>query len=71
MNHARHILGWIVCAQRPLKWHEIQGAACIDLEAEDIAHNRKLINPPNGLFASLVEVREDGTVELVHETARK
>ena len=71
LNHLRQVLGWIVCARRPLRWREIQGAICIDLENQHVDYNRAISDTPKGLFASLVELRVDGTVELVHGTARE
>ncbi|KAI0155131.1 hypothetical protein GGR57DRAFT_464218 [Xylariaceae sp. FL1272] len=65
----RQALGWIVCARRPLRWAEIQGALCIDLETQKLNQERKVVDSPKHLFASLVEVQADGTVELVHNTA--
>jgi hypothetical protein len=67
----KQILGWIVCARRPLRWYEIQGALCLDLEEQCVDHDKKVSDSPKGLFASLVEVQTDGTVELVHGTARE
>jgi hypothetical protein len=29
-------LGWLVCAGRPLKWHEIQEAISINLKTQDV-----------------------------------
>ncbi|KAJ2988150.1 hypothetical protein NUW58_g4128 [Xylaria curta] len=66
----RQILGWITCARRPLKWVEVQGAVCVDLDNQVVDHDKMLLDSPKGLFASLIEVGEDDTVELVHETAR-
>ncbi|KAI1321681.1 hypothetical protein F5Y16DRAFT_416784 [Xylariaceae sp. FL0255] len=68
----KKVLGWITCALRPLRWAEIQGAVCIDVEQEVIFdHKRKFLDDPKSLFASLIEILEDDTVGLVHETARK
>ncbi|KAI0406999.1 hypothetical protein F4802DRAFT_605837 [Xylaria palmicola] len=66
----RQILGWITCARRPLKWAEVQGAVCVDLENQVVDHDKLLADSPRGLFASLIEIKEDDTVELIHETAR-
>jgi hypothetical protein len=71
VKHLRHILGWIVCACRPLKWREIQGAISLDLERERVDYDNKIAESPKGLFASIVELQADGTVELVHGTARE
>jgi hypothetical protein len=70
-KYAQEILGWVVCAKRPLRWREIQGAVCIDLENQCLNYEKEMAESPKGLFASLVELQVDGTVQLVHETARK
>ncbi|KAI9685458.1 MAG: hypothetical protein M1822_004589 [Bathelium mastoideum] len=71
-GHVRRLLGWVVCAKRPMKWQEIQGAISIDLENEEISWDkRKFRENPKELCGSLVEVRDDGSIELVHSTARK
>lgn len=70
-NKLRLILGWIVWAKRPLRWREIQGAISIDTEQPRVDYNRKLADSPKELFASLVELESDGTVQLIHETARE
>lgn len=64
-------MGWIACAKRPLRWRELQAAVSIDLENQKIDFNKKLSGSPKDLFASLIELKEDGTVELVHGTARE
>ncbi|KAK3321504.1 hypothetical protein B0T19DRAFT_374928 [Cercophora scortea] len=66
----RQILGWIVCARRPLRWREVQAAVCIDVQTQAVDYRKKLLDSPKQLFASFVEVRADDTVELVHGTAR-
>ncbi|KAI0438618.1 hypothetical protein F4803DRAFT_534503 [Xylaria telfairii] len=66
----RQVLGWIACARRPLKWAEVQGAVCVDFDNQIVDRERMLSDSPKDLFASLIEIREDNTVELVHETAR-
>ncbi|KAI0123678.1 hypothetical protein BJ170DRAFT_640053 [Xylariales sp. AK1849] len=66
----RQVIGWIVCAKRPLRWREIQGAVSIDLDSQDIDVDKRLLEMPKGLFSSLVEVQADDTVELIHGTAR-
>ncbi|KAG9233941.1 hypothetical protein BJ875DRAFT_377537 [Amylocarpus encephaloides] len=65
------LLGWLVCAKRPLKWHEIQGAKAINLDDSAIEWDqRKLQVGSKDLCGSLVKIREDQTVELVHLTAK-
>ncbi|KAI1170610.1 hypothetical protein F4777DRAFT_583757 [Nemania sp. FL0916] len=67
----RQVLGWIAFARRPLKWAEIQGAICIDFENQTIDYINRLLDSPKELFASLVELQPNGTVELVHGTVRE
>jgi hypothetical protein len=68
---AAKILGWLACAKRPLKWHEIQGAVSTDLQTQQVdLERRKLRVDAKDLCGSLVERHSDGTVELVHLTAK-
>lgn len=71
MSHLRQVFGWVVYARRPLRWREVQGAISIDLDQQHVNYDRKLLESPKALFASLIEIRPDGTVELVHATARE
>ncbi|KAK6062398.1 zinc finger protein [Seiridium cupressi] len=69
------LLEWLVCAKRPIKWYEIQGALCIDLQNDsgrevDI-QARRFRETPKDLCASLVKFRKDQTVEFVHPTAKR
>lgn len=68
---AKRLLGWLVCARRPLKWREIQCAVSINLEDKDVdLAERQLRVDSKNLCGSLVEQRSDGSVEMVHLTAR-
>jgi hypothetical protein len=65
------LLGWLVCAKRPLKWHEIQGFMSVDLNKRTVDfERRRFVVGPKDLCGSLVEIRSDGSVELVHLTAK-
>ncbi|KAI1076452.1 hypothetical protein F5B20DRAFT_556101 [Whalleya microplaca] len=67
----RKILSWIACAPRPLRWREIQAAVSLDIENQEVDHERRLLDSPKDLFASIVEIQSDETVELIHSTARE
>ncbi|KAI0198195.1 hypothetical protein F4808DRAFT_452139 [Astrocystis sublimbata] len=67
----RRLLSWIACAQRPLRWQEIQAAITIDLHKESINdENLRLIDNVKDFCASLVFVDVDHIVELIHPTLR-
>jgi hypothetical protein len=71
-NDAKQLLGWIACAKRPMKWYEIQGGVSIDLENQSVNYEERMHRvSPKVLCASLVEIRSDDSVELVHSTARE
>jgi hypothetical protein len=71
-NDAKQLLGWIACAKRPMKWYEIQGGVSIDLEIQAVDYEDRMHRvDPKVLCASLVEIRSDGSIELVHTTARE
>lgn len=65
------VLGWIASSARSLRWREVQGAIIVDLDRQHIDMDKKMLESPKELFASLVEVHADGTVELIHETLRE
>lgn len=68
---AKKLLGWMVCARRPLKWQEIQGAVSIEPNEQTINFDdRKLRVHIRDLCGSLVQVLPGDRVELVHSTAK-
>jgi hypothetical protein len=68
---ACELLGWMVCAKRHLKWHEIQAARSIDTTARTFNFtNMKLRNDIQVFCGSLIQVLPGERVELVHTTAK-
>jgi hypothetical protein len=62
----------MVCAKRPLKWHEIQGAVSTDTIQQTICFDeRRLRIHIRDLCGSLIDVLSGDRVELVHWTAKK
>jgi hypothetical protein len=71
-EEAIRLLGLVICARRPLKWHEIQGAISIDLNDKTVDfENRHLRVTSKDLCGSLVEVNTDESITIVHATARR
>ncbi len=70
-DEALMLLSWLVCAKRSLKMHEVQTMKSIDVDRRAVEFERRHFRVhPKDLCESLVDVREDGTIELVHMTAR-
>ena len=68
---AQQLLGWMVCARRPLKWPEIQGAVSMDPEEQTINFDdRQLRIHIKDLCGSLIQILPGDRVELVHGTAK-
>ncbi|KAF2726766.1 hypothetical protein EJ04DRAFT_452711 [Polyplosphaeria fusca] len=67
-ENAKKLLGWLACAKRTLKWHEIQGAVSIDLEDGTISSDLQFRGDCKDICASLVDIDTDGSVVLVHST---
>jgi hypothetical protein len=68
---AAKLLGWLVCARRPLKWHEIQGAWSFDSDTQTFDYEEmRLRVDSKELCGSLVEIRSGGVIDLVHLTAK-
>ena len=70
-RYARKILGWVACAKRALKWHEIQGALCLGTDGQFDMERGRLMVSVKDVCGALVEVYSDGTVEFVHLSARE
>lgn len=71
-DEALMLLGWLVCAKRSLKMHEVQTFKSIDLDNRAVHFEQRHFRVhPKELCESLVDVREDGTIELVHMTAKR
>ncbi|KAE9374277.1 hypothetical protein N431DRAFT_371745 [Stipitochalara longipes BDJ] len=67
----RKLLGWMVCAKRPLKWREIQAAVSIDADEQTIDFDRgKVRGSIEDYCGSLIRVLSGDRVELVHTTAK-
>lgn len=68
---ACELLGWMVCAKRPLRWHEIQAARSINTRDQTFDFmNRRLRSDIQMYCGSLIQVLPGERVELVHTTAK-
>jgi hypothetical protein len=70
-GEALELLGWLVYAKRSLKMHEVQTLRSVDFEKRAVEFDRRRLRVHvKDLCESLVDVREDGSIELVHTTAK-
>ncbi|KAF4555645.1 NACHT domain-containing protein 1 [Elsinoe fawcettii] len=65
------LLAWLVCARRAMKWHEIQCAVSIDPDAGTVNTWKRFATDAKSICGSLIDVKSDSTVELVHGTTRR
>lgn len=66
------LLGWLVCAKRPLKWHEMQAILSFDAqEAKVDFDNRMLTDDVRKYLGSLVHVLDGDHIRLIHTSARE
>ena len=67
------VLQWLTLARRPLEWREIQILKSIDRQKQSVDFERQMfrVDTAKDLCGSLVKVSEDGTVELIHLTAKQ
>ncbi|KAF4944322.1 hypothetical protein FGADI_12776 [Fusarium gaditjirri] len=84
-GHSRHktvkrILGWVICAARPLRWREIQSRFCIDAEKETCNIRNLRRDSCKSICSSLVDVTDcdmfpkiesEQVISMVHESATK
>lgn len=78
-EYALKILGWVICARRPLRWREIQSLFCIDpVEGVVDYEERRLRVTCKDICGSLIDVHHpadkkagpEDIIKIVHETAR-
>ncbi|KAH0491047.1 hypothetical protein TgHK011_002493 [Trichoderma gracile] len=68
---AKLLLGWLVCAKRPLNWHEMQSILSYDPDQQKVDFDNKMLRQDaNKYLGSLVHILEGGHIRIVHSTAR-
>ncbi|KAJ4180923.1 hypothetical protein NW755_011458 [Fusarium falciforme] len=71
-DKSKLLLGWLVCAKRPLKWHEMQAILSFDAqEARVDFDNRMLTDDVRKYLGSLVHVLDGDHIRLIHTSARE
>ncbi|CVK98050.1 uncharacterized protein FMAN_12173 [Fusarium mangiferae] len=74
----KRILGWIICAARPLRWREIQSRFCIDAEKQICDLDNLRLDSCKRICSSFVDMTDcelfprtesEQVVTMVHETA--
>ena len=69
---ATQIFGWLTCAKRSLRLHEIQGALSIDVATSRVDFDaRKLRQEIGDLCGAFISPLHDDRIELVHRTAKE
>ncbi|KAK2056374.1 hypothetical protein LY76DRAFT_637214 [Colletotrichum caudatum] len=69
---AKLLLGFLVCAHRPLKWHEIQAILAFDRARDTVDFDLNMIRTDRvaDLLGSLVQVLPGDNIRLIHSTAK-
>ncbi|KAF5714150.1 heterokaryon incompatibility protein het-E-1 [Fusarium globosum] len=76
----KKILGWVICATRPLRWREIQSLFCINTERQTCNIRNMRRDSCKSICSSLVDVtycdmfpniESEQFISMVHETATK
>ena len=72
---AKKIFGLLAGAGRPLKWHELQAALSIRVEADGNVsmdfHNEKLREDVTKICGRLVQKVQEERLEFIHSTTRQ
>lgn len=69
---ATQLLGWLVCAKRPLKWHEMQSILSYDPKHQKVDFDNKMLRQDShNYLGSLVHILDGGHIRIVHSTARQ
>ncbi|KAM5366412.1 hypothetical protein ACJZ2D_010522 [Fusarium nematophilum] len=71
-QYAKLFLGWLVCAKRPLKLHEMQAILSFDPETLEVDFDYRMLRQNMRTYlGSLVHFMGSGDIRLIHATARK
>jgi hypothetical protein len=71
-NTAKLLLGWLVCAKRPLRWHEMQSILSYDPVKQIVDFDKKMLRQEADQYlGSLVHVLDGGHIRIIHSTARR
>ncbi|KAK9770272.1 hypothetical protein SCAR479_13013 [Seiridium cardinale] len=66
------IFGWLICAGRILRWHEIQAIVSIERHDQSVEFQQKKFIPDvQELCGTLVHIKPGNKVELIHHTAHE
>ena len=69
---ARLLMGWLVCAKRPLKLHEMQAILSYDPVGQMVNFDSKMLRHKlEKYLGSLVHVLDGGHIRIIHSTARR
>ncbi|KAH6647231.1 hypothetical protein BKA67DRAFT_582033 [Truncatella angustata] len=68
----KSIFGWLICAGRTLRWHEMQAIVSIERHDQLVEFQQnKFIPDVQELCGTLVHVKPGNKVELIHHTAHE
>ncbi|KAB5535360.1 hypothetical protein GE09DRAFT_358884 [Coniochaeta sp. 2T2.1] len=72
---AKTIFGWLACAKRPLKWHELQAAMSITVDERGNTsfsyRMGKTAMEIQEMCGSLIQVLPGNRIEFIHQTAKR
>ncbi|KAF4957211.1 hypothetical protein FGADI_3276 [Fusarium gaditjirri] len=71
-ERSKLLFGWLICAKRPLRWHEMQAILCFNPYKLHIDfENNMLRQDMEKYLGSIVHVLDGGYIRLIHSTARR
>ena len=69
-SKALEVLGWVVCAKRPLTYYELQGILSFNADEQTMDMDLNMLrHEVEDMLGSLVHVVPGHGVDLIHETA--
>ena len=69
---ARILMGWLVCARRPLKWHEMQAILSYDPVRQQVDFDKEMLRQyVTKYLGSLVHILAGDHLRVIHSTARQ
>ncbi|RGP70131.1 early growth response 1-b [Fusarium sporotrichioides] len=70
-QRSKSLLGWLVCAKRPLRWHEMQAILCFDERELKVDFENKMMRKDvEKYLGSIIHVLDGDNIRLIHSSAR-
>lgn len=71
-ERSKSLFGWLVCAKRPLRWHEMQGILSFDQDLLKVDFEDTMLRQDiERYLGSIVHILDGEHIRFIHSSARR